>query len=275
MKILRWATLCLTSLLLCLWLGSCSAASPQVVSLNFGAAGMTRSALEEIGKLYEYEHPNVVLHYVFAGTRVIKEAVERGELFDGILLADVLPIDELEAKGFILPESRKELVSTDIVAIAPKNAAAQLSDFREVASDRIKTVAIGGKELAVGKYTQEILNQLGIAQVVKSKAIVAKADVREVLLTVERGEAEVGITFLPEAKTSTKVKVIATAATNLYQPIRSGVAVVKTSAHPQAMQSYLDFLSSDRAREVFQKFGLRPLMSSVTRMVGGHDGTII
>ena len=70
-----------------------------------------------------------------------------------------------------------------------------------------------------------------------------------------------GITFLPEAKAFGKVKVLATVSPDLYEPIRSGTAVVKTSPHPQEMQAYLDFLSSDRAMAVFQKFGLRPLRS--------------
>jgi molybdate transport system substrate-binding protein len=86
-------------------------------------------------------------------------------------------------------------------------------------------------------------------------------DVREVLRAVEQGEADVGITFLPEAKAFAKVKVLATVSPDLYEPIRSGAAVVKTSPHLQEMQAYLDFLSTDRAMAVFQKFGLRPLRS--------------
>jgi molybdate transport system substrate-binding protein len=80
--------LCLISLIVVLWLGSCSTPSTQVVALNFVAAGMMRGALEEIDALYQQEHPNVVLNYTFAGTRVAKAATERGEPFDGILFAE-------------------------------------------------------------------------------------------------------------------------------------------------------------------------------------------
>jgi molybdate transport system substrate-binding protein len=192
---------------------------------------------------------------------VIKTAIEQGEPLDGIYLGDVQPLDDLQAKGWILPASRKELATTDIVVIALADSPIQISDFRELASDRIKTVAIGGKNPSVGKYTHEILTRLGIAQVVGLKAIVKETDVREVLRAVELGEAQVGITFLPEAKSSTKVKILATASKDLYEPIKTAVAVVKTSQHTQDMQTYLDFLSSDRARAVFQKSGLLPLVS--------------
>ncbi|WP_445636973.1 Molybdate ABC transporter substrate-binding protein [Nostoc sp. DSM 114161] len=261
MKHLRWMALCLISLIFVFWLESCSVAPTQVVNLNFAAAGMMRGAVEELDRLYQQEHPNVVVNYSFAGTRAIETAIEQGEAFDGILLAEIPPLDRLQAKGLILPASRKELVTTDIVVIAPVDSAVKLSDFRELASDRIKTVAMGGKGPAVGKYTRDILNRLGIAQIVESKALLTEVDVREVLIAVERQEAQVGITFLSEAKTSTKVKVLATASTDLYKPIRAVAAVVKRSTHTQEMQTYLDFLSSDRVKAAFPKYGLRPLVS--------------
>ncbi|MEG3991323.1 molybdate ABC transporter substrate-binding protein [Microcoleus sp. S28C3] len=262
MKLLRWLTLCFFSLTLTLWLGSCS--SPphiQAVTLNLAASGMVRTAVEEIDRLYQQEHPHIWLNPTFAGTAVIQAAVEQGEPLDGVLLSDISPLDALQAQGLILPESRRELVTTDIVVIAAADSAVQLNDLHELASDRLKTVAMGNKDLTVGKYTHPILSRLGILQAVESKAVWAKVDVRQILRAVEQGEAEVGITFLPEAKAFSKVKVLATVSPDLYEPIRSGAALVKTSPHPQQMQAYLDFLSSDRAMAVFQKFGLRPLRS--------------
>jgi len=147
------------------------------------------------------------------------------------------------------------------VLIAAADSSLQVANFQELASDRIKTVAIGNNNLGIGQYTQTLLTRLGINQAVVSKAILCKVDVREVLRAVEQGEAEVGITFLSETKASAKVKVLATAPRDSYNPIRSGVAVIKTSTHPQEIQAYLDFLSSDRALAVFEKFGMRPLHS--------------
>ncbi|MCL1471257.1 molybdate ABC transporter substrate-binding protein [Argonema antarcticum] len=261
MKSFQWMALCFVSFVLALWLGSCSSPPTQVVNLNFGAAGMVRNAMPELEKLYQQEHPHVVINCIFAGSGVIQTAIERGEPFDGVFFADIPPLNELQAKGLILPESRKELVSTDIVLIAPTDSSLQLANFQELADDRLKTVAVGNKNLAIGRYTHILLTRLGIDRAVASKAVVVKVDVREVLRAVELGEAEVGITFLSEAKASAKVKVLAIAPRDFYHPIRTGVAVIKTSAHPQEMQAYLDFLSTDRALAIFEKFGLRPLRS--------------
>lgn len=261
MKSFQWIALSLLSFVLAFWLGSCSSPTTQVVNLNFAGAGIVRTAMPEIEDLYQQEHPNVVINSIFAGSGVIQRAVERGEPFDGVFFADIPPLNELQAKGLIVPESRKELLSTDIVLIAPADSSLQLANFQELAEDRIKNVAIGNNNIGIGRYTQTLLTGLGIDRAIMSKAILLKVDAREVLIAVEQGEAEVGITFLSEAKASAKVKVLATAPRDAYDPIRTGAAVIKTSAHPQEMQGYLDFLSSDRALAVFEKFGMRPLRS--------------
>jgi molybdate transport system substrate-binding protein len=261
MKSFQWVPLCLISFLLTLWLGSCSSPPTQIVNLNVGLAGLLRNPMQEIEDLYQQEHPNIVINFIFAGSGIIQKAIERGEPFDGVLFADIPSLNELQAKGLILPESRKELVTTDIVLIAPADSSLEISNFRELASDRIKTVAMGNNNLGSGRYTKNLLTRLGINQVVASKAVLCKVDVREVLIAVEQGEAEVGITYLSEAKASDKVKVLATAPKDAYDSIRSSIAVIKTSAHPQEMQAYLDFVSSDRALAIFEKFGLRPLHS--------------
>jgi molybdate transport system substrate-binding protein len=175
MKSLKSLVFCLFSLLLTLWLGSCTISPPsQIVSLNFVATGMIRTALDEIETLYQQEHPNIWLNQTFAGSGAIQTAVEQGEPFDGVLFANIPPLDVLQAKGLILPKSRREQLTTDIVVIAPANSAVQLTDLRELASNRIKTVAMGNQDLAIGQSSQTMLSRLGIVQAVTSKAVWAK-----------------------------------------------------------------------------------------------------
>jgi molybdate transport system substrate-binding protein len=215
--------------------------------------------MEEIELLYQQKYPNVVINSIFAGSGLIKRAIERGEPFDGVIFAEESSLNQLETKGLILPKSRNKILTSDLVLIALADSPLQVSSFKELADNRIKSVAIGNKDLGVSRYTNDLLNHLGINEIVKSKAIFSTGDVRDVLRAVEQGDAEVGITFLSEAKGSSKVKILATAPRNLYEPIRCVYAIIKTSAHPQEMEAYFNFLSSDRARAVFKKFGLFPL----------------
>ncbi|MDY6784282.1 MAG: molybdate ABC transporter substrate-binding protein [Cyanobacteriota bacterium] len=245
------------ALICSLWLNSCSSQPLPAIALNLDAASITRSALEELNELYQQERPHIVLYPTFASAGTVQAAIERGEPFDGVLLAEAPPLERLQARGLIVPESKQQLATTDLVVIAAANSPVQLSNVRELASDRIKTVAMGNPSLAVGRYARDLLAQLGIREAVESKAVLATANVGEILKAIEWGEAEVGITYLPEALSSPNAKVLATAPKNQYKTIQVGAAIVKTSPHPQEMQAYLDFLNSDRALQIFQKFGFR------------------
>ena len=201
MKLLRWLTLCFLSLTLTLWLGSCSTPPEiQAVTLNLAVSGMVRTAVEEISRLYQQEHPNIWLNPTFGGTGVIRAAVEQGEPFDGVLLSEISSLDALQAQGLTLTETRRELVTTDIVVIAAADSAVQLNDLHELASDRLKTVAMGNKDLTVGRYTHPILSRLGILQVVESKTVWAKVDVREILEPWSRERQRWALPFCQKPK---------------------------------------------------------------------------
>jgi molybdate transport system substrate-binding protein len=80
-------------------------------------------------------------------------------------------------------------------------------------------------------------------------------NVRQVLSFVESGNADAGIVYTTDTKTSNKVKVVATAAENLHSPIIYPVAVLKSSKNASAARDYVQFLSSNQGRSVFQKYG--------------------
>jgi ABC-type molybdate transport system substrate-binding protein len=62
MKLVRSLALCLISLMMTFWLGSCSSSSPQkAVSLYIGSAGVFRDVLLEVDKLYQQEMPMYLL----------------------------------------------------------------------------------------------------------------------------------------------------------------------------------------------------------------------
>lgn len=258
-KSFQYIILCLLSVVVALWVSSCASSPSQVIILRIGGAGMVRNPMEEIETLYQQKKPNVVINSIFGGSSIIRKTIEQGEPFDGVIFSEELSLNQLEAKGLILPKSRKKILTSDLVLIALADSPLQVSSFKELADDRIKSVAIGNKSVAISLYSDDLLTNLGIEEIVKSKAFFTTGDVRNVLRAVEQGDAEVGITFLAEAKGSSKVKILATAPKNLYQQIRGVYAIIKTSAYPQEIEEFFKFLSSDQAMAVFKKFGIYPL----------------
>lgn len=259
----RFWTLFSFAIAFCIYLGSCT---PQPlakpVSLNFASGPQVREALIELEKQYRQEKVNVTINYTFSGASALKERIERRESFDLILLNSKQTIDELEKKGLVRAETRTNLVGTEIALIVPADSTLAIANFGDLTSDRVKTVAMGTERLGVGQYTKEILTNLGIFSQIQSKAVWANVEVREVIKAVESGQADAGITFLPEAKLSQKVKIAAIAPANSHSPIISRVVVLKNSQHPVEAKELIEFLASAKALPVFKKYGFTALPPS-------------
>jgi len=146
------------------------------------------------------------------------------------------------------------LLQNQVVLIVPKDATA-IADFKDLTSDRIKKIALGEpKSVPVGKYSEEILTSLKILNPVKAKAVYAK-DVRQVLNYVVAGNADAGIVYITDAKSSDQVKIGAIAPENSHSPVIYPIAVLKSSKNVDAAKDFVQFLFSDRAKTVFEKQG--------------------
>ncbi|MCC5639214.1 molybdate ABC transporter substrate-binding protein [Nostoc sp. CHAB 5844] len=254
-RMIKLGTLFSLIVVLCIWAGSCTAPKTNTVALNVAAAGLFRDVLVKVDQLRQQENLSVVVNYTIAGSDVLKRRIEAGESFDLFIASSPKPMDELQQKGLILSETRQSFVGTQIALIVPKDSQLAVSDFKDLASDRIKTIAMSLEVPGVSTYTYEILNNLKILAQVKPKAVLAQTDVREILDAVETKRAEVGITFLSEVQQSDKVKVVATAPLNLHRPVVTSFAVLKISQYATEAKELMKFLKSQKAMTVFQQNG--------------------
>lgn len=265
MKCFRWLALCLTSFILALWLGSCSTSPPRkAASLYVGAAGVFRDALLEVDRLFQQEAPHIVTSYEFAGAGVIKQRIDEGEPFDVFIAASPIPMDELQAKGAILPETRKPFVGNQIALIVPKDSTLPITNFKDLTNNYVKTIAVPVEKISLGVYVKDVLSNLGILAVLQPKVRWVNLDQREVLKAVENRAVDAGITFLTEAQLSDRVKVVKIAPANLYRPIETSFAVLKQSDHIQESKAFVDFLGSVKVAAVFEKYGFSTAPTSST-----------
>ena len=80
-------------------------------------------------------------------------------------------------------------------------------------------------------------------------------DVRQVLSYVATGNVDAGLVYATDALMSDQVEAIATAPADTHAPIVYPVAVVQDSAHTEAAQGFVDFLSTDTAVAIFAEYG--------------------
>ncbi|BAY26688.1 molybdenum ABC transporter periplasmic molybdate-binding protein [Calothrix sp. NIES-2100] len=233
---------------------SISNPTAKAVSLTVSAAASLKDAMAEITPLYSQEQPQVKITYNFGSSGALQQQIEQGAGVDIFISAANKQMDALNQKGLLVDRSRKDLLKNQLVLIVPKNSQ-NITNFQDLTSPRLKKIALGEpKSVPAGQYAQQVLTSLKIADQIKSKIVYAK-DVRQALNYVESGNADAGIVYLSDAKSTQKVKVVATASENSHSPIVYPIAVLKSSKHLDAAQNFVQFLSGNAAKNVFEKQG--------------------
>lgn len=239
---------------------SCSQQQPapesEATTLLISAAASVTDAMEEVATLYPQQQPNTTIQHNFGSAGTLQQQIEQGAPADIFLSAAQKQMDALEEKNLILPETRKNLLENTIVLIVPKDSET-VKSFSDLTSGNLNRIAVGEFEsVPAGQYAEEVLTNLGILDRVRDKLVFGNT-VRQVLSFVEAGNADAGLVYATDAALSDRVKIVENAPANSHSPIVYPIAVVAASNNPEAAQNYLEFLSGDTAKSVFEKYGFK------------------
>lgn len=228
------------------------------VTLTMSAAVSLKDSMKELQKLYKKAKPNVIITYNFGASGSLQQQIEQGAPVDIFMSAAQKQMTALEEKDLILKESKKNLLENKVVLITPKDNT-NIKDFNDLTNDSVKKVALGEtKSVPVGQYSEEALKKLGVFDKIQGKTVYAK-DVKEVLTWVETGNADAGMVYATDVKVSDKVKVVKEAEEGSYTKAIYPVAVLKDSKNVEEAKAFVDFLSSDEGKAVFEKYGFSSL----------------
>jgi molybdate transport system substrate-binding protein len=256
-KILVFIATIITTLLLIIGLPAITS-TPVVAqsntSLLISAAASLKDILEEIKPLYQQSKPNVKISYNFGSSGALQQQIEQGAPADIFISAAKKQVDALEQKGLLVAGTRNIIAKNRLVLVVPKNSVG-ITSFYNLKDAKVKKIAIGEpRSVPAGQYAQQVLEKLKIWNQVKPKLVFAN-NVRQVLASVETGNAEAGLVYVTDAKISNKVKVVVTADEKYHSAIIYPLAVVKRSKNLAAAKEFSQFLSSDQAKTVFKKYG--------------------
>lgn len=230
-------------------------APKEAVELTISAAASLQNSLEELQKTYEAENDVVKITYNFGGSGALKQQIAQGAPVDLFFSAAEDKFDELVEEGAIAKEQGVDLLANDLVLIVPKANDKTITSFEDLI--KADQIALGTPEsVPAGKYGVEALENMQLWKDVESKVVYAK-DVRQVLTYTETANVDAGLVYKTDALVSDKVELIATAADDTHTPIIYPVGVIKDSKHADEAQAFYDFLQSDEAMKVFEKYGFK------------------
>jgi molybdate transport system substrate-binding protein len=231
-----------------------SSNAAQPVELNISAAASLKDALMEIQT--EYEKVNdVKLIINFAASGTLQKQIEEGAPSDIFISAAQKQMDALDEKGLIVKESRKDLLGNSLVLIASEEAKDKIQEINDIEKTEIARISIGVPEsVPAGSYGKESLEKLKMWEIVEPKLVFGK-DVRQVLTYVETGEADAGIVYSSDAALLKKGAVVGVFPADSHKPIVYPAVLLNESKNKEAAGKFLEFLSGDKAAEIFGKYG--------------------
>ena len=279
MKRLRTPLALLLALVLALSLAACSSepaadgdAGDEVELVVFAAASMTET-LTEISELYKEVAPNVTLVFNFDSSGTLKTQIQEGADCDLFISAGQKQMDQLdiaadpsvntEGLDFVDENSRIDLLENRVTLCVPEGNPAGIENFDGLAealqNDDI-LFCMGNSDVPVGQYTQLIFDYYGLneEELANAGKITYGTNVKEVTTQVKEGSVDCGVVYCTDAY-SDGLTIVDYATAEMCGQVIYPASVLKTAAHPEEAQAFLDYLGTDEAMAVFEAVGFAPV----------------
>lgn len=225
--------------------------------LVFVAASLTDAMVEVKDRFEESTDARVFLS--FGGSGTLYRQIEKGAPADVFISASTIQVDALELDGFVLPDTRKGLLTNRLVVIVPEGSKLRIEQPKDIAQKEVRKIAIGEPgSVPAGSYAKEALKNLGLWEDVYPR-IVPALDVRAVLAYVEGQAAEAGIVYKTDAMMSEEVEVVYEFPEDSYTKIIYPAVILKDSKAEALAREFLDFISSKEAIGVFETYGFEAI----------------
>ncbi len=240
----------------------------EVELIVFAAASMTET-LTEIKGLYEAANPGVTITCNFDSSGTLKTQIQEGADCDLFISAAPKQMNALDVSkdadanpdglDFVLQGSRINLLENKVALVVPEGNPKGVESFDQLAG-LLKAgdvfFAMGNSDVPVGQYTQKILAfyELNEEELASAGLITYGSNVKEVTTQVKEASVDCGVVYGTDAF-SAGLQVIDTATKEMCGQVIYPAAVMKNSAHAEAAQAFLDYLTGDEAMAVFEGVG--------------------
>ncbi len=234
----------------------------------FAAASMTET-LEEIAKAYKDIAPNVTVTYNFDSSGTLKTQIEEGADCDIFISAAAKQMDQLDGTkdeeanpdglDFIEPDTRIDLLENKVVLAVPEGNPKNINSYEEMVSglkDRSILMAMGNEDVPVGQYTRKILDHYGLDEETLNRdgVLTYGSNVKEVTTQISEAAVDCGVIYSTDAF-SAGLTVVNTATEDMCGRVIYPAALLKGSKHPEEAKAFLNYLTTDESRKIFESVG--------------------
>ena len=244
----------------------------EAAEVQLFIAASLEGAFKEIIPLYNAQQPNVKITYNADSSGTLLTQVQEGFACDIFFSAAVSQIKTLEEEGYMIAGSRVDLLGNKLALITLKDSGTAVTGFADLS--KAKSIALADGSVPAGKYTRQLLINLGVLDGAKeamdyTTAEVAAAlggveinecgNVSKVKEAVKEGSNEVGTVYYSDAySVKDDVDILEVADTSLTGAILYPVCRVNnaeaTAAQTIAADDFVAFLQTDAVKAIFEKY---------------------
>lgn len=237
------------------------------VHLNIFAAASLTEPFNEIGEVFEADHPGVTVVFNFANSQQLAQQIHGGAPADVFASANESQMNAAVEAGGIAQGAQQIFANNQLVVIYRQDNPAGMKELNDLAEPGLKLV-LATKEAPVGSYSLEFLEKAAADPAfgptfrdnVLRNVVSYEENVKAVLTKVALGEADAGIVYTSDVSGQEAAKVGRLDIPDTLNVMAAyPIAPVKDSRNPDLAQEFIGLVLSQDGQDILMKYNFIPI----------------
>lgn len=236
------------------------------------AAKSLNGVVDELIAMYNEEQPNVKVVASYDSSGTLMEQIEQGAACDLFFSAAQKQMDQLEGDELVVDGTRANVVNNQVCVVTYKGSDTKVTGLEDI--DKAESFALADGSVPVGKYTRQAMVNAGMLDKVDDVSAITTQEVSDALSGIEinecanvgavtaavsEGSNEVGTVYKSDTYgLEDKLEILQIVGYDLTGDVIYPVAQIKNDEaddlESEAALDFLHFLTSDKAKEVYEKY---------------------
>ena len=249
-----------------------AAASGEPAEIQVFIAASLNKVMTELAEMYNKDHPEVTINYNADSSGTLLTQIQEGAACDMFFSAAQKQMNALEEDKLIVEGTRVNVVNNQVCVVKAKGTETAVTGLADI--EKAKSIALADGSVPVGKYTRQALVEIGKLPETEDVSTITTAEVMDALGGVEiseqsnvskvrtavmEGSCEVGTVYYSDTYTfEDQIEIIEKVSYdltgNVIYPLCRVVNKEATDAQNAAADAFYQFLLSDEATAVFDKY---------------------
>ena len=249
-----------------------AAANGEPAEIQVFIAASLNKVMTELAEMYNKDHPEVTINYNADSSGTLLTQIQEGAACDMFFSAAQKQMNALEEDKLIVEGTRVNVVNNQVCVVKAKGTETAVTGLADI--EKAKSIALADGSVPVGKYTRQALVKIGKLPETEDVSAITTAEVMDALGGVEiseqsnvskvrtavmEGSCEVGTVYYSDTYTfEDQIEIIEKVSYdltgNVIYPLCRVVNKEATDAQNAAADAFYQFLLSDEATAVFDKY---------------------